>query len=213
MRLAPDAIRLADIERALGEPARLWAGRCYEISCSVIAAGLVDGVAVYGHYLGKIHPHSMFASGPADFCRHGWIVLKSDARVLDPTRWVFEAVDPYLYLGSAGDYDEGGDRLRTSLTTPCPAFSADTGAKKTVYDFSSRILSAGAWIHVRQLVGGRGKHLARRELSGGQVFWLANLPLGNLWPFAKEIYGAIDAIGRRALIPIDNRRRVERGRA
>ncbi len=94
---------LAECEEAIGEQAEAWVARCYEISCAIVAAGLVDGEAVYGHWLGKVAPGSHFADRKKlPFIPHGWILLK-DGRVLDPTRWVFENVKPYLYVGQEPD--------------------------------------------------------------------------------------------------------------
>lgn len=96
---------LAECEKALGEKAETWVARCYEISYRIVAAGLVDGEAVYGHWLGDVAPRSHFADRGhrLAFIPHGWILLK-DGRVLDPTRWVFEDVAPYLYIGEEPDH-------------------------------------------------------------------------------------------------------------
>ncbi len=95
---------LAQCEKAVGEPASAWVARCYEISFKIVAKGLVDGEAVYGHWLGDIAPGSHFADRKRlGFVSHGWILLK-DGRVLDPTRWVFENVAPYLYVGEPPDH-------------------------------------------------------------------------------------------------------------
>lgn len=94
---------LAECEKAIGEKAETWVARCYEISCAIVEAGLVEGEAVYGHWLGPVQPKSHFADrGRLPFIPHGWILLK-DGEVLDPTRWVFEAKAPYLYVGLEPD--------------------------------------------------------------------------------------------------------------
>ena len=95
---------LAECEKALGETASAWVARCYEISCRIVAAGLVEGEAVYGHWTGDVATGSHFADRGKrlPFVQHGWILLK-DGRVLDPTRWVFENVAPYLYIGEEPD--------------------------------------------------------------------------------------------------------------
>lgn len=96
---------LAECETAIGEPANAWAGRCYEISCKIVKAGLIDGgEAVYGHWVGPVHPESRFANRRGlPFVLHGWIQLE-DGCVIDPTRWVFEHVEPYLYVGEPPDH-------------------------------------------------------------------------------------------------------------
>ncbi len=102
----PDPKRLptlAECEKALGEKAETWVARCYEISCAIVRAGLVKGQAVYGHWVGRVSRKSHFANRRhLPFIPHGWLLLE-DGRVLDPTRWVFEAVAPYLYVGEPPD--------------------------------------------------------------------------------------------------------------
>lgn len=99
----PGKLSIRDIEKVAG-PVKNWPGNCYAIACAIAKAGLVDGEAVYGHWIGTVHPKSMFYSrSRAGFCRHGWVQL-SDGRVLDATRWVFENVAPYIYVGDPEDF-------------------------------------------------------------------------------------------------------------
>lgn len=100
---APDKLSIRDVEKVAG-PVENWPGNCYAIACAVAKAKLVDGEAVYGHWTGDVHPKSMFyARSRAGFCRHGWVQL-SDGRVFDATRWVFENVPPYIYIGDPEDF-------------------------------------------------------------------------------------------------------------
>ena len=118
--MRPDDLTLAHCETALGEKASAWAGRCYEIACAIVVSKLVRGVAVYGHWLGDVDEKSCFLASTAcpPFVQHGWIVLHDDERILDPTRWAFEARKPYLFLGlptkpdGRACYDEGGNGWR-----------------------------------------------------------------------------------------------------
>jgi hypothetical protein len=92
-------------EKALGAPASAWVARCYEIACAIVKAKLVPGgEAVYGHWLGPIARTSHFASRASmGFTPHGWIYVQDEGLVIDPTRWAFEAVTPYLYSGREPD--------------------------------------------------------------------------------------------------------------
>lgn len=96
-------------EFVIGETADKWAGRCYEISCKFVDAGLVPGgVAVYGHWLGPVHPNSHFGKLPtsrAPFVRHGWIYVEKSDTVVDPTRWTFDARPPSIFVGRVPDGD------------------------------------------------------------------------------------------------------------
>jgi hypothetical protein len=204
---------LEEVEAKLG-PAVEWAGRCYEIASACVAEGLVDGVAVYGHYVGKVHPKSHFGvRAGMPFVQHGWVKLTGDeGLIFDPTRFAFEAREPYLYVGkNEGDYDEGGNGMRKAFKRPAPPFDASTSR---VVNFTSRVIASAAWQHVEKLLG--PNYLIELdghdpgELTMDQVFWLANLPYDELEPHAHEIYQAILKVGQEAAIPLDNLRRAAR---
>lgn len=190
-------ITLSKIEKRLGIPTAEWQGRCYEIASAIVAAGLVKGVAVYGHWLGPIAPKSIFYSNRhAGFCQHGWIKTPRDG-VLDPTRWVFEAINPYLFSGQLAkhpEYDEGGNQLRKATMRPAPPFRTCTRA-------SGLKLEGPALLHVRFLLGDND------PVDVPRLFWLANLPVDLMYPHAKAIYRAIHGAEPSAL-PMDNRRAV-----
>jgi hypothetical protein len=206
--------KLADVEKVLG-PAREWAGRCYEIATALVAHGFVEGVAVYGHWIGKVEPRSYFGllKRGAPFIQHGWVQVQGDPNlILDPTRWAFTDEDPFLYFGpNNGEYDEGGNTWRKVLRGACPPFDPD----ERIHIFTKRRIASEAWTHVEKLLGADylirlGDH-AVGSLTDAQLSWLANAPYDDLQPFVREIYAAIVACGQRALIPIDNYRRAERG--
>lgn len=105
---------LAECEEAIGEPAKKWVARCYEIASKIVKAGLVSrerglgGEAVYGHWVGPISPRSHFAERRhLGFVQHGWIHVPTGL-VIDPTRWVFEARSPYIYA----DYETDNTTVR-----------------------------------------------------------------------------------------------------
>jgi hypothetical protein len=180
---------------AIGVPVPAWRGRCHKIACMLVDRKVVAGRPAYGHYYGPVAPSSYFSrSRHLPFQPHGWIVLP-DNQVCDPTRWVFEATAPYLYIGPGDDYDEGGNRLLAAQAGPCPPPAGPVAVEL-------RGSPAAPWI-VRladgQVVGG---------LTVRQAFWLANLPLVTLGHLARPIYELLTETGYRAAIPIDNRLRI-----
>lgn len=201
---------LAEAERRLGHKAKEWAGRCYEIACAFLSAGLVQGVAVYGHFTGKVHPKSFFGSrNHMPFVQHGWVLLP-DGRIFDPTRWGFEDKEPYLYVTNSGDkeYDEGGNQLRKAMRPPAPEY--DAFDRKI--EFTQRVLAGGPWKHVEKLLD-IDYGFTKQEpgtLCYSQVFWLANTPFEDLQPHAQAIYKALEAVGELALVPWDNRHKADR---
>ncbi len=199
--------KLAEVERRLGEPASKWAGRCYEIASKIVDAGLVKGVAVFGHFTGEINPESYFGDRHhSPFVQHGWVLL-DDGRVLDPTRWAFDGREPYLHVGPlTKDYDEGGNEFRKAVSKPIP----DYDPNDRMFDFNQKVLPSGkAWTHIERLLQIEPPQDVG-VLTFAQVFWLANAPFEQLEGHAEDIYKAIEAVGESALIPVDNRQMANR---
>lgn len=180
---------ISDIEEIIDVDVEEWPGNCYAIATAIVESGLIDGRAVYGHWLGYVDPESMFYhKSKAGFCRHGWII--TDDGIVDPTRWVFENSKPYIYEGPDSDeYDEGGNSFRKLTEKECPRYNPD---KHLDVDFGE------AKEFIRDLTGDG-------EICLDRLFWLSNLSLGTLGEFAKPIYEEIARINFSGFIPIDNR--------
>ena len=168
------------------------------------------------------------------FVPHGWIVTNED-EVVDPTRWVFENVEPYIFVGiddhadftSCANCGHIGDEharnfLQECLCCDCPCYERtpwpyDEGGnawrranmKPPPPPVGKRVcvltLHTLARLHVQKLL--RDTHDA---FTQAQLFWLANLPYDILQPHAAAIYAAYENVSLQALIPIDNRLRAER---
>lgn len=83
-------------------PLEDWTGNCYGVALLMVQAGLVPAGsrAVYGHWRGPIAKSSHFAGRRGvGFTGHGW-VLTEEGQIIDPTRFAFEDVAPYVYLGA-----------------------------------------------------------------------------------------------------------------
>jgi hypothetical protein len=195
---------VAAVEAAIGIPAPEWAGRCHEIARAMLAAKLVAGVDRYGHYYGVVAPAHPYAGMPVH--QHGWIETPGGL-VVDPTRWAFELVEPYIYCGPGDEYDPGGQRWAASLISPYPAGPHDEAAE-------SPDLTPEQRARVRAIVQLDVRGTARdrlAKLTGGQtadftieqVFWLANLPVSWWGRDAPAIYEALAAAGHKATIPVD----------
>lgn len=183
------------IAAAIKIPLTDWPGNCYAIASQMIDAGLLDGRAVYGHYLGMIRPGTLFFGNP--IVRHGWIATK-DGRIVDPTRWVFEGVAPYIYQTTvrSHEYDEGGNVFLLRQQRPAPAHEQNSATVEIPVDaraLCSALLS---------------REKVQSRLTTTEAHWLATLSLIILGDQAKTLYEALVAMGFTALIPIDNRRKV-----
>lgn len=115
-------------------PVADWPGNCYAVACKMLAAGLLAGRAVYGHYLGPIHPGTMFHGKP--IVHHGWIETP-DGRIVDPTRWVFTGASPYIHEVELPclDYDEGGNVWLLSRQRPAPEHDPDSASVEMPMEF------------------------------------------------------------------------------
>lgn len=230
VRKPVEKLTVADVEKAIGVPATRWEGNCYSIATKIVEAGLVGGAAVYGHYTGPISRHGYWKDRVNNsIVRHGWILLK-DGRILDPTRWSFEAKDPYLALiepglgvvcGCGHVVEEHGH----GFFSPCEACSCpDFQAEPDPYDdydeggnrfYESNLKPCPAFDGSQRVVSlklkGGAAHLVKSlmphkelKISLGQAFWLANLPVGKLHPHAVTVYEAFKEAGYNSLVPIDN---------
>lgn len=229
-------MNIQQIESAIGIPVRKWPGRCSEIANLVLEAGLVsNGVSRYGHFRGDVHPESIFyhMHELTSFVRHGWIEEKEvvdcidcdhwDWReekctndddcddnvfvyIVDPTRWVFECVAPYVYDEIKGyrqesEYDIGGNIMRSLLRGkfPCPA-----GAPRYIRLFDTMPPHIGEALC--SIAGLTTKNVWEIELTLQQTVWFANLSPTLLGNCAAPLYMRLIYLSKAAFIPIDNRR-------
>lgn len=177
-----------EVAKVIGLPINLWKGQCYGVATAMVEKDLVEGKLRYGHWLGPVSEKSSFAGKP--LIHHGWIETKQG--IVDPTRWVFEAVEPYIYFGKNDYYDAGGNVLKMENRRPVPKFNPNSGIVELDLDQDTRDF-------LYSLVG--------YEMITNEVcFWLANLPLPILEGYAKEIYQALEKVKMRGYIPIDNYR-------
>ncbi len=207
MKVRPDRVRpiptVEIVEKVLGMEASRWKDKCHQIACAMLDAGLVTGVERYGHYYGPVA--AGYGRRALPFQRHGWIEAP-DGQVIDPTRWVFEMVDPYIYHGPGDDYDAGKQRLIASRVGPYPGLhdpatesknltAAQREANRKVIKLA---VSGPAKEQLVELTGGQVS-----DFSINQVYWLAHLPVSWLGEHAPAIYGAIARAGYKAMIPYD----------
>ncbi len=199
----PELPSLAECERAVEAPASEWKGRCHEVACVINRVLKLGWEECYGAYLGPVAPGGFFDSD-RPIHRHGWL-LSPDGRVFDPTRFVFENRDPYLYFEhNDTDYDFGMERVRLGFRIASgrrdpPEF--DPKAETFVLDLSD----PDAILYVTELFGNYP------TLSFDQLLYLANLgPSEMSVSVARALHLEIERLGQGALIPFDFRNRTKR---
>jgi len=197
----PEALTIEQVETAIDIRTGNWRGNCYAIACAIVKAKLVKGRPAYGHYTGPVSKKGYFGNRAGlPFNRHGWILL-DDGRIMDPTRWVFENVKPYLYIvrqdnnNDDNEYDEGGQTLAEQLhPKELPPYDCDSKITLKVD------LSRAAELHIKKL---GGQSLGTR-VTVEQAHWIATTSVRELGIHAKEIYKWLIKKKQRALIPIDS---------
>ena len=213
----PDILTVEQVEKALDCPATEWEGNCYGVATMIVQKGLIEGRAVYGHFLGEVSKNSPFWNKRAGhpFVQHGWVEFE-DGRILDPTRWSLEGVEPYIWVGDAGEeYDEGGNEWRHATRSPWPLFD------DSQHDATYRLELLPEIVDELDGLGARLRdpldpdqmdrdsldpsHMIL-EVTVEQVFWLANIPVNrmrNRW-HACELFIQIEEHGLKGYIPLDN---------
>jgi hypothetical protein len=193
--------------KAIG-PTEGWKGNCFGIASEFVKKGLTKGVAVYGHWLGPIAETSFFGKKRGlPFCQHGW-VLMPDKTIVDPTRWVFEDVEPYIYSGPDVDgfYDEGGNEFRMMTLGPPP----DYDPTERRYEITKSVMRSVTWNFVEKILAINITEQEPGFLTLSQIHWLAKLSPERLGEHQVGVYRALEKLDRVALIPIDNYRAYER---
>lgn len=190
-------IDIEDVAELIGVPIDDWAGRCHEIASKLLKCNIIKGELCYGVWAGSIHPDSHFAG--RKITHHGWIEC-SNGEVVDPTRWVFECAEPYIYVGPRGkEYDFGGNDLRAEMcqnkTLPPPPGRGDKS-------WPLIDLTPDAVLSIRSILQHTGDNIGVQQL-----FYLANCHPSVLGESIVPIYEWIIGLGHSGLIPIDNRRR------
>ena len=185
-------VSVEEVVDAINTPVEKWPSNCHGIAMLLLESSLVAGIPRYGHYRGYIASDSRFANRRhVGWIHHGWIEL-DNGEVCDPTRFVFEGADPYIYFGPGDEYDHGGDVSRKQLEKPFPeASEEELGVGLDIDMDTGRFL--------RELTGS-----FQQSFSVVQIFWMANLSRSTLGTFAPQVYEALAEAGFEAAIPIDN---------
>ena len=182
------SIKVHDVEELIGKPAYEWEGRCHEIANDLIETGIVVGKLRYGIWIGPIAGGSNF-SGRA-FTHHGWVECE-DGVIVDPTRWVFEGVPPYIYEGPSDHYDVCGDEIRQMGRGEYPEFDPKD---KIVPDVPRALIMGLDMCGVD----------VDEKITARQAHWLSGMSLKQLGPVAKLLYSWMADSDLKAFIPIDN---------
>lgn len=176
-----------EIAEEIGIPTDNWPGNCALIVRAIMDIGIIGAEYRRGHWL-----------GPGGFTQHSWMEFPGGL-IVDPTRWVFENREPYIYVGRNDYYDTGSNALRIALRNPCPAFNpAEPSANLDIQP-------EAAAAYIGEFISVQSEALVP-YITKSQAFWLANCSPGELGAYVRETYTALVKAGMKAAIPIDNYR-------
>jgi len=188
--------KVSDVEKKIKVGAIDWGGNCYGIASLCLKHKVVKGKLRYGHWTGPIDRASRFARNiNLGFAHHGWVELE-DGSIFDPTRWSFENVRPYIYVGVNDHYDVGGNQFLYENRTEPPEFNKGERGITSVY-FEGVVKT-----FVKELLLDDRKE---DTYTPAQIHWLATLSLSELGLLAEPVYDAIIKANMGGFIPIDNR--------
>lgn len=172
---------------------RRWSGNCHGAAHMLVAANDATNHkllgqrarARYGMWIGPIHAQSPFANrATLGMTHHGWVEL-ADGQIADPTRWAFEHVEPYVYVGPSDYYDQGGDALREALhgDKPFPVDTCELGKcthEQHRVELTPMFIEEVMCVDENDLLDFDGDELMGQPnatLTDEQLFWLCNLPI------------------------------------
>jgi hypothetical protein len=181
------------VAEKIGFPLDKWPGNCYGVASACVKKGVVKGKPRYGHFVGVVAKGSMFYSkSHIGFARHGWVELPN-GQIFDPTRYVFENVEPYIYIGDNNEtYDIGGSLFRKATMSPPPVY--DASREQITLELSNNNLQC-----IKDLLGDEREG---NTFDLHQVFWIGNQHPDSFFD-AKEVYLEFEKKGHSAIIPID----------
>jgi hypothetical protein len=179
-----------ELEAFIGIPAKEWAGKCTEIARRLKQSKLSLGAKTtehYGLWTGPIAKNSRFYGRP--ITHHGW--LQRGDTIIDPTRWAFEGLEPYIYVGKNDFYDDGGQDFQMERIGQCPEPTGPAKFPAPRDPAAQEIL--------------RAEGVTQKKLTRNQAHHLANLP-PKAYPKIGAIHKWLETHGMIGLIPIDFRR-------
>lgn len=193
------------VVKAIHVPVDEWPGNCYAIASMMIAEKVFDNIPGmagadlklrYGHWTGYIARDTIFSSRA--IISHGWIEIPPESLpggglIVDPTRWYFEGVTPYIFVGINDHYDIGGSGLRNALHDIDPPACVEGDGR---FRYPASILKAT----VKSILK---CNCDENRMSIDQMFWLGNMDPRTLEPHTKDIYLWLGQIGQKASVPID----------
>ena len=183
---------ISQVENIIGVKSEKWVANCYYISTLLVKHGVVEGKAVFGKYLGKVDKKSPFYGNT--FINHGWIETPN-GEIIDPTRWVFESTEPYIYESNIKniDYDRGSNVIKKLLKTDAPSFNKNS----KVVDIENLQIEA----IFKTLLKEKKED---KKISIEQLIWVGSLSLGDLNYFAKPLFAWYKDNALSVFIPVDN---------
>lgn len=182
-----------------------WAKNCYAVSMAIYPfikeqLSYCDKVkkveVVYGKWLWYTSENSVFECGVSN---HWWLEITYDKKVIviDPTRWVFEDIEPYIYINIKTDeYDRAWQEfqimMRQNKTNKIPEEIPDDD-----------IIDISFWKDIDIFIYEKVLENKHSNFTKRNLLYIANTPIKYLWWYEKTIMNTLIDNWFRAFIPVD----------
>lgn len=168
-----------------------WPNNCYAVATALVDLLPLTARTAYGFWYG-----TDVRNPGEELSRHGWALL--NGFVLDPTRWVFEQREPYLFVqktSKAKEYDEGMTQLREAFEHSSPKRDLSQKQFAFKWDLDETTFLTNLF----------GESRSWNILTCEECFWIANKPPKRILPIVESFYKQLKGYDLLALVPIDFR--------
>ena len=176
-----------------------WKMNCYAVSSELYDC-FVDKYEwlelVYGKWLWYIDERSVFSKWIAN---HGWLEFKvwNNTYVIDPTRWVFEWTEAYIYINKKwSEYDRASQYFQKSMRN----FKISAIPLKKNND---NIIDISFWKEIDSFIFETILNSEYNYYTIRSINYIANTPVDLLWKYTIDIFDILKENWYNSFIPID----------
>jgi hypothetical protein len=178
-----------------------WPLNCYAVSCNIFKyINIQNAVPVYWKWFWFVSKYSPFDNW---VCNHWWIEFVDENNkiiIIDPTRWVFEWLEPYIYVWyNSSEYDRAWQKfqmlMRENWFKEIPLFDMNKDKK----------IEISFWKEIDDFIY---KNIFNEKYNFyfmKNIFYLANTPIVNLQPYEKIIFHILIEKWYSSYIPEDTK--------
>ena len=176
-----------------------WHSNCYAVSEAIYKYIDIDWLElVYWKWNWFISADSSFDKWISN---HGWLEFRlwKSTIVIDPTRWVFEWVEPYIYINMiSSEYDRAAQKFQAMIR-----WNKVTSIPKP--EVNDKIKEISFWKEIDDFLFNNLLKWKYNYYTVRNIMYIANTPVVDLKPYEKEILEILEEEWFDAFIPIDTK--------